>query len=282
MLTYLKYWIFVSFLVLLPLWINAQALPIEDRLLNINVTLTEVPNHEEQVRELLLSDPAYKKLADNILTVVGNRKIMHKTPLEVINGKFKALLGKSYNDYVTHDHYDNLYLIKKAVYKTWKERHIDSSRSDFSNILIDAKQEINTDKQVGTIINIIVEYPKKSDKIPLADFIGKGKIISKIELIEDLYIYSCIKTDKYYRQDSQKLSFSNVGSKWVAPWELDLVLGRPADIGLEGLLYLFVVDKNNRKSLVKYYMYPRDNMHSSSEIISKASLEWTIERSIPN
>lgn len=127
---------------------------------------------------------------------------------------------------------------------------------------------------------IDVDYPKKSDEIPDANFVGNGKVISKVMPSENLSIYSVIKTDKYYRQDKQKLSFSESGDKWIATWQLTLILGRPQDYGLEGTLYLFVVDRDNLKRIVKYYLNPTYTMHSDMQIKCKAKLKLKIERTI--
>jgi hypothetical protein len=260
---------------------HGQPLAIEDRLKRANVVLTEVPGHTMQVREWLLSDPAYRALAVSVLKVIGSSRIIDPIPLEVINGKFKALLGVSYNDYVTADRYDDLDLIKQAIYRTWKERHIGSVRSSFQDILSRPTETPSAVEPGGNVVSIEVEYPKRADLIPRASFVATGRVISRVEPLDPMYIYSVIKTDKYYRQDSSRLSFSQAGKEWIAPWELNLVLGRPADIGLEGTLYLFVADKDNRRKLVKYYLNPRHSPHSRNNISSMASLELPIERSIP-
>ena len=261
---------------------HGQPLAIEDRLKRANVVLTEVPGHTMHVREWLLSDPAYRALADGVLRVIGSSRIIDPIPLEVINGKFKALLGVRYNDYVTADRYDDLGLIKQAIYKTWKERHIGSVRSSFQDILSRATETPSATEPRGNVVmSIQVEYPERADLIPRANFVATGRVISRVKPLDPMYIYSVIKTDKYYRQDSSRLSFSQAGKEWIAPWELSLVLGRPADIGLEGTLYLFVADKDNRRKLVKYYLTPRNSPHSKNDISSMASLELPIERSIP-
>jgi len=282
MLYYLKIFTYANLVVFLAFTINAQKLAIEKRLININVSLTEIPSHEEVVRDWLQTDPAFKKLADSVIKVIGDRKVMDKIPLEVINGKFKLLLGKGQSEYVTADKYDNLEYIKKAIYKTWKERHIHSHRNKFNEILFETKGKTIDRKNKNSLIEIEIDSPKKLNDIPIPEFVGKGRVISSTELPEGVYIFSCIKMDKYYRQDSHKLSFSKMKNKWIANWELECTFGRPSDIGLEGILHLFVVDKKNRKKLIKYYMYPREDFHSSDEILSIYSLKLSIERSIPD
>ena len=282
MMYFFKLLTYISLMVIFAFTINAQMIPVEKRLIDINVILTEINSHEEIVRDWLLTDPAFKKLADNVLKVIDKRKVMNIIPLEVINGKYKLLLGKRQNEYVTADKYDNLDLIKKAIYKTWKERHINSHRNKFNEILIETKEKSILDKKNNnTFISIEIDVPKELNEIAIPQFVGKGRVVSYIELIKDTYIYSCIKIDKYYRQDSQKLKFSKIKNQWIANWELEFTFGRSADIGLEGILHFFVVDKTNRKKLIKYYMYPTKDLHSFDDIQSIYSLKLPIERSIP-
>lgn len=265
-----------------PCSINAQELAVEKRLKEINITLTEVPNHTEQVREWLSIDEAHKILAEKIFEVIGNNKIIDPIPLEVINGKFKILMNKKPNDYITSDYYSNKpELIKKAIYNTWKERHPDSSKKNFENILISQVIDI-PETNYDDIVVIEINYPQKKDKISRPEFVGSGKIISKIIQNENTYIYSLIKTDKYYRQESKKLKFHLSGNVWAADWSLNLILGRKEDIGLTGKLYIFVVDQTNREKLIKYYIEPQLNRHSDTDIPNIANIDFQIERSIPD
>ena len=270
-----------AFFLVQPVQILAQQPEIEKKLKEANIILSELPDKIDNVREWLLSDPAYRALAAQVLKILEGKKVLNEIPLEVINGKFKALMGKSYNEYVTADEYHRTDLIKMAIYKTWKERHPSSERDSLEDILMDVKKYEHKKPQTGSDIRIEVDYPKKNDEVPVAEFVGKGKVISKVELKAETYIFGIIKTDLYYRQGSQKLLFTMTGSKWTAPWEIDLVLGRPADIGLEGTLHLFVVNREDRKRLIKHYLYPKHELHSEADIPSLVNLEWPIERSIP-
>jgi hypothetical protein len=263
------------------LLLQPQQSPLEERLQNVNVTLTEIPGHQETVREWLQNDPAYLALADNVIKVIGDNKIIHPIPLEVINGKYKRLLNRGPADYITADQYNDLEKIKNAIYNTWKERHPDSARANFESILMITKQDSKTSIPPGAAVFITVNYPKESDEIPAAEFVGRGKVTSQIKIPEDTYIFSVIETNKYYRQDSQKLTFTRFEDSWIATWELDLILGRNEDIGLKGKLYLFVVDKENRRKLIEYYVDPVTKAHQKEQIQCIASSDSKIKRSIP-
>jgi hypothetical protein len=116
----------------------APSVPAESLLVKLaaaNITLTEIKDHEKQVKIWLRDDPAYQALARGCLDVLGGKRIRDRIPLEVINGRFKELLGSAYNDYVPASKYADRERLRTAIFRTWKERHSDSPERSFGEIL---------------------------------------------------------------------------------------------------------------------------------------------------
>ena len=98
-----------------------QPSQIEQKLADKNIALSQAD--ENRVRGWLISDPAYQALANNTLHLLQTNRIVG-TPiaLDVINGRYKELLGVSSSDYVTADKYNDQNLLKQAIFMAWSDR----------------------------------------------------------------------------------------------------------------------------------------------------------------
>lgn len=106
---------------------------IEQALAKANIVLAE--GDSSQQREWLQGDPAYRALAESCLKLLQNRRVIHPVPLDVINGFYMAAQGVSAGDYLPPDKYQDLEKLKVAIFKTWRERHVDAARTSFDLIV---------------------------------------------------------------------------------------------------------------------------------------------------
>lgn len=258
----------------------AEQKPLETQLSEANVTLTEITGREDLVRDWLKSDPAYQALAAQILRLVGDQQFKTALPIEVINGKFKTLLGRSPGDYVDADQYGDQVLIKKATLLTWQERNPAAATTKIDEIL-QPRQPTAISAAGPDLISIEVDAPDEGAEIDRPQFTAKGRVLSRVPGQGPWYIYSIVHTDQYYRQDTKPLDFRGKGDQQTARWNLNLLLGRPEDVGLQGTLYLFVVNRENLKKLIAYYQSPQPQLHDPQIIPSAATRELMLERAIP-
>lgn len=106
---------------------------VEQALAKANIVLAE--GDAAQQREWLKDDPAYQALAASCLTLLKGRRVIHAVPLDVINGFYMAAHGVSASDYLPPEKYQDLEKLKAAIFRTWRQRHADASRTSFEQIV---------------------------------------------------------------------------------------------------------------------------------------------------
>jgi hypothetical protein len=110
-----------------------QPANVEQKLSNANIILSE--GDISQVRKWLNTDPAYQALAQACLDLVGDRRVIHPIPLDVINYKYKRLHDPVPDDHLSPDKYRDIEKLKRAIFETWKERHTEASQNSFDTIV---------------------------------------------------------------------------------------------------------------------------------------------------
>lgn len=106
---------------------------LEQELSKANIILSEVD--VPKARTWLRSDPAYEALAQSCLKVLAGKRVRDPVPLDVINGRYRELLGYSSDKYISPDQYNDLEKIKAAIFTAWKERHAGYLQKSFDEIV---------------------------------------------------------------------------------------------------------------------------------------------------
>lgn len=89
-------------------------------------------------KNYLSEDPAYQELGWKVLQVLNGRRLAgNPVDLQVINGKYKQLLGYSEDEYIRPSLYDELAKIEEAIFEAWKVYNPSTQNiSSFENILV--------------------------------------------------------------------------------------------------------------------------------------------------
>jgi len=93
---------------------------VERELSNVNIYLSDTD--ENQVRQDLQDDPAYRKLAEDCLEVMRGRRLSSGVPLNMINGMYKREFGVPTNGYIQADRYDALGKVRQAIFDAWAKK----------------------------------------------------------------------------------------------------------------------------------------------------------------
>ena len=91
---------------------------------------------EEPVKGYLNTDPAYQKLASLCINLLHGKQLIDPVPLDVINAKYKEQFGVALAENLSPDKYDDVEILKIAIYNAWKERYYsDDPQVSFDGIL---------------------------------------------------------------------------------------------------------------------------------------------------
>lgn len=102
----------------------------------INIYLSDTK--PQDVSNWIENDPAYRVLITSCfeLLLYKNKRLKSGIPLDVINGKYKENLGYRAEDAVPPEEYNNLEMLKKAIYSTWEgSKHQPHPEKNFDDIV---------------------------------------------------------------------------------------------------------------------------------------------------
>jgi hypothetical protein len=101
--------------------VSADPSELESRLSSANVRLSGGSSARvDEVRSYLQNELGYQRLAQNILQLVGTRRLKDPVDLDLINGYYIQQVNKT-ADSLLPDQYDDVEKLKTAILLAWSE-----------------------------------------------------------------------------------------------------------------------------------------------------------------
>lgn len=110
-----------------PVVTPAPNLSFEQRLKRLNISLTDDPAEENQMRQRLVDDGQTRAVANScfLLLESGGQKIKggRSIPLNVLQGYYREELGYDKSENLSTSKYGDLELLKRAIRRAWLQRN---------------------------------------------------------------------------------------------------------------------------------------------------------------